>query len=60
MPAGVVACRLIELPKTTPDADAEPNFIDAPLMNPVPEMVTAVPPAAGPSVGLIPVIEGGG
>jgi len=57
MPGGVVACRLVELKKVTPVADADPNLTVDAGTKPEPEIVTTVPPAPGPKAGLIPVIE---
>ena len=36
---------------TTPVADSDPNFTVAPVMNPVPVIVTDVPPDVGPVAG---------
>ena len=56
--AGVVAVRLVALPKTTLVA-AVPSIVTvAPLTNPVPLMVMLVPPAVGPLLGLIEVTVG--
>jgi hypothetical protein len=45
---------------TTPVADSDPNFTVAPVMNPVPEIVTVVPPVVGPVVGESAVTVGTG
>ena len=41
-------------------ADVPPSFTVAPARKPVPVMVTAVPPAAGPVLGVIAVTVGAG
>jgi hypothetical protein len=42
----------------TPVAEAVPNFTVEPVMNPVPVIVTDVPPAVEPDVGVIDVTVG--
>jgi hypothetical protein len=63
VPAGEEAVIEPELTTVTPVAGTEPKSTIAPLMKPVPLMVTLVPPAAGPvsgltavTVGLLPVL----
>ena len=58
--AGVVAVMVVELTTTTAVAGVAPRLTVAPARNPVPVMVTAVPPAAVPDAGEIPVSVGGG
>ena len=52
VPAGVVAVIDVALTTDTPVADTPPTVTVAPETNPVPVIVTAVPPAKGPPVGL--------
>ncbi len=65
-PAGLVALQLVVLAQLTPVAAVAPKravVAPAVVLKPVPLMVTTVPPAAGPLVGLIAVTvgaEGGG
>ena len=42
----------------TPLAGVEPKFTVAPATNPVPVIVTVLPPATGPVLGLTPVTVG--
>jgi len=49
--AGVLAVMLVVLTTVTPVAAVPPNVTVAPETNPVPVMVTAVPPAVVPEVG---------
>jgi hypothetical protein len=58
LPAGVVAVIVVLLVTTTFVAAALPNFTVAPDAKFVPVMVTAVPPVAGPLLGLTLVIVG--
>src|ERR1700678_1272801 len=58
VPAGVEAAIEVELATVTPVAGTEPKSTIAPLMKPVPLMVTLVPPAAGPVPGLTAVTVG--
>ena len=58
--AGAVVVINVALTTVTPVADVPPNFTVAPVKNPVPVIVTAVPPAAGPDAGAIPVTVGAG
>jgi len=51
--AGVVAVMLVALTTVTPVAAVPPKVTVAPETNPVPEIVTGVPPAAGPDAGEI-------
>ena len=53
--AGVVAVIDVPLPTTTLLADVPPRLTVAPDWNPVPVIVTPVPPLAGPELGPIPV-----
>jgi len=57
-PAGVLAVMLPLLTTATLLAFEPPNSTVAPLRKLEPEMVTAVPPAAGPVFGLTPVAMG--
>ena len=50
----------VALTTVTLPADVPPNFTVAPDRNPVPVIVTAVPPAAGPELGAMPVTVGAG
>ncbi len=59
-PAGAVAVIDVPEPTVTPVADAEPNLTVSPEANPLPVMVTGVPPACGPLDGLTAVTAGGG
>ena len=56
--AGVVAVRLVALTKLTSFAAAPPIVTVAPLTKSVPVIVTLVPPAVGPEIGLIDVTVG--
>jgi hypothetical protein len=63
LPAGLVALQLVVEPQLTPVAVLEPKrTVVAPAAgsNPVPVIVTTVPPACGPLVGLSAVTVGGG
>ena len=58
-PAGVVA--VMEVPDEstlTPVAGAPPNETVEAEVKPAPEMVTTVPPVAGPDVGAMPETTG--
>lgn len=59
LPAGVVAVMLVLLTTTTFVAAALPNLTVAPDAKFVPVIVTAVPPAAAPLLGLTLVTVGG-
>jgi hypothetical protein len=50
---------LVALLTTTPVAAAVPILTVLPEMNPVPVIVTAVPPVVGPLAGVILVTVGG-
>ena len=61
--AGLVALQLVVVAQDTPVAALAPNAtVVAPgvVLNPVPEIVTAVPPAAGPLVGAMLLTVGAG
>jgi hypothetical protein len=58
--AGVVAVIVVAFTTVTPVALVPPRVTVAPLTKPVPLIVTLVPPAVGPEVGLIPVTVGAG
>ena len=59
VPGGAVAVIEVGELTVTPDASAVPNLtVVAPAIKPLPEIVTDVPPAAGPEVGEIPVTTG--
>ena len=63
LPAGLVALQLVVLAQLTPVAAVLPKravVAPAVVLNPVPVIVTTVPPADGPFVGLIEVIVGSG
>ena len=61
VPAGLVAVIVVSLTTVTLLAAVPPNeTLVEPTMKPVPIIVTSVPPAAGPLVGLIPDIVGAG
>jgi hypothetical protein len=57
-PAGVVAVMVVLLTTTTLVAAADPNVTVAPAAKSIPVIVTAVPPATGPALGLTPVTKG--
>ncbi len=58
VPAGEVVEQLVVVVQVTA-AVVVPNCrVVAPITNPLPLIVTAVPPANGPCVGLIPVMTG--
>jgi hypothetical protein len=44
----------------TAAAEVPPNYTEAPARNPVPVMVTVVPPLMGPELGEIAVTVGAG
>jgi hypothetical protein len=58
VPAGVVAVIVVPLTTVTFVAAAEPNVTVAPEAKFVPVIVTAVPPAVGPLLGLTLVTVG--
>jgi hypothetical protein len=58
VPAGEVATIWVAEFTVKLEAKIVPNFIAVVPVNPVPVTMTAVPPAAGPPVGEIPVIVG--
>ena len=58
VPAGDVAVIEVALLTTTPLAALVPNLTVAPVRNPVPVMVTLVPPAVGPALGLTALTVG--
>ena len=63
VPDGLVALQVVVLAQVTavPAAAPKPTVVvPAVVLKPVPVIVTAVPPAAGPLVGLIPVTTGAG
>jgi hypothetical protein len=57
-PAGEVAVTLVALTTVTPVAAPLPKLTVTGAMNPVPVIVTSVPPASGPAVGEISVTGG--
>jgi hypothetical protein len=59
LPAGVVAVIVVLLTTTTFVAAALPNFTVAPATKFVPVIVTAVPPAVDPLLGLTLLTVGG-
>ena len=59
VPAGEMAVTEVALLTTTPVAAAVPNLTPVAPVRLVPVMVTEVPPACGPEVGLIEVTVGG-
>ena len=59
-PAGVVAVMVVSLTTVTPVAAPPANVTPVAPVKPVPVMVTEVPPAGGPDVGLSPVTVGRG
>jgi hypothetical protein len=59
VPAGEVAVIEVALGADTLVADVDPNFTVASTVKFVPVMVTTVPPAVGPLLGLTPVTVGG-
>ena len=58
--AGVMAVIEFALTTATLDAAVPPTETDAPDAKPLPEMVTEVPPAVLPELGVIPLTAGGG
>ena len=58
VPAGDLTVMVVALTTTTLVPALDPNATAAPLANPVPVMVTAVPPAVGPAGGLTEVTVG--
>lgn len=54
--AGVTACNCVGLTTMTEGAATPPKATEADCVNPEPEMVTKVPPAAGPLPGPMPLI----
>ena len=58
--AGVVAVIEVLFTTVTPVADVPPSLTVAPARNPVPVMVTAVPPAVVPEFGVIALTVGAG
>ena len=58
--AAVVAVIEVLLTTVTPVAAVPPRLTVAPVKKPVPVMVTAVPPAVVPEVGVIAVTVGAG
>ena len=58
-PAGATAVIDVAELTVTLVAAVDPNFTVLPEANPVPVMVTDVPPAVGPLLGLIAVTVGG-
>jgi len=59
LPAGVVAVIVVAFTTVTPVAAALPNVTVAPAAKFVPVMVTDVPPASGPLLGLTLLTVGG-
>ena len=60
---GEVATQLVTVEQVTAVADPVPNLtdmVDDPVMNPVPVMVTTVPPASGPATGVMEETVGSG
>jgi hypothetical protein len=60
VPAGAAAVIWVSETTVNEVALLTPNFTAVAPVKPVPVMVTEVPPAAGPEVGLIPVTVTGG
>ena len=60
LPAGEVALIEVELTTSTFVAALAPKLTVLPLINPVPVIVTRLPPAAGPELGLTPDTVGAG
>ena len=58
VPAGLVAVSSVGETKPTSAAAFGPKCTPAPAVNPVPEILTRVLPAAGPLPGLTPVTAG--
>ena len=58
LPAGVVAVMVVEFTIVTPVAEAPPIVIAVAPVKLVPVIVTLVPPAVGPLLGLMPVTVG--
>lgn len=59
VPDGLVAVIVVAFTTTRLVPDANPNLTAVAPVNPVPEIVTGVPPASGPLAGLMPVTVGG-
>ncbi|CAM3245137.1 hypothetical protein JANLI_04610 [Janthinobacterium lividum] len=60
LPEGDVAVMVVALTTVTETPLLAPNFSAVTPVKPVPVMVTAVPPVAGPDAGDTPVMVGGG
>ena len=60
LPAGAVAVICVALLTVKPLALVAPNFTAVAPVNPVPVMVTVVPPPVGPDAGDTLVMVGGG
>jgi hypothetical protein len=60
VPAGLVAVKDVSEFTVREVAAVEPNSTVDPDVNPVPVRFTTVPPANGPSCGLVPVTVGTG
>ena len=58
LPAGATAVQMASEGQDTPVAGVEPNVTVESTVNPLPVIVTVLPPAAEPAVGLIRVTEG--
>ena len=58
VPAGLLAVIVVSLTTVTPVAAVVPKFTAVAPVKPVPVIVTGVPPASGPLVGLMPVTAG--
>ena len=58
VPAGLSAVIVVALTTVTPVAAVVPKSTAVAPVKPVPVIVTKVPPAAGPLVGLMPVTAG--
>ena len=56
---GLMAVIVVSSTTVTPVAAVVPKFTAVAPVKPVPVIVTDVPPAAGPLVGLMPVTVGG-
>lgn len=57
--AGEVAVHELEEPQLTAADGVDPKSTVCPIWNPVPVIVTVVPPVTGPAVGLTAVTVGG-
>lgn len=58
LPAGEVAVQVLDAEQDTPVAGTEPNLTVESIVNPLPVIVTVLPPEGDPAVGPMPVTDG--